>query len=54
MVCLNVIKKDGESIIVYNSIAYNKIFWDLLYFYISSEQKLSLYTDKKGFIGSDL
>lgn len=53
MVALNTIKKGGETILIYNYRAYNKIFLKLLYTYVALEQKFCLYNDKKGYIASD-
>lgn len=53
MVVLNTIKNGGKTNLIYNYRAYNKFFFLLLYSYVSLEQKLCLYDNKRGYIASD-
>lgn len=39
---------------IYNYIAYNKIFINLLYVYATLEQKLCLFNNKKDYVASDI
>ena len=53
MVVFNTIKKGDEIILIYNYIPYNIIFLNLLYIYVSLEQKICLFTHDVGYIASD-
>lgn len=54
MVVFNVVKVKGEYTLIYNYIAYNKIFLELMYAYISIEQLAPLLRGKEGYMCSDL
>lgn len=53
LVVFNTIKKDGKLVLVYNYIAYNKLFFRLFFVYAALEQKHCLLWTKKGYIASD-
>jgi len=54
MVVFNTLKIGDELVVIYNYIAYNKIFFNLLYAYAALEQKISgLCPDMAGHIAAD-